>query len=232
MGMNRSVVDEIGMFDEETFGRGYGEEEDWCVRANEAGYENVIVPNLFVSHRHGGSFSPEEKTTLITENSAKLFNKHPEHLKRIWEYIEGDPLKTVRDFLIVLISSNMDEAGPDLVVHVENNFDSSLSEYAEHIRNEKFHDSDKMFLLCRDKRGEKYRLFYWYKNYKIAYTLQKIPEIQNLFHFVHVRRIHIEEMGSHRERNELISQIRSCERKFHVRITCSSHCEQIYRNRV
>ena len=36
------------IFDAKTFGKGYGEENDWCQRAIEKGYKNVHVENLFV----------------------------------------------------------------------------------------------------------------------------------------------------------------------------------------
>ena len=60
MGINREVLQEIGNFDAKTFGKGYGEENDWCQRAIEKGYKNVHVENLFVFHNHGGSFKSEE----------------------------------------------------------------------------------------------------------------------------------------------------------------------------
>ena len=41
--------------------KGYGEENDWSMRARQIGYKNIIVPNLFVYHKHGGSFSHVEK---------------------------------------------------------------------------------------------------------------------------------------------------------------------------
>lgn len=65
MGMNLKAIQEVGLLDEENFGKGYGEENDWCQRAIAAGYENVHVDNLFVYHKHGGSFPSEEKQRLL-----------------------------------------------------------------------------------------------------------------------------------------------------------------------
>ena len=74
MGVNKQVVDEIGMFDE-IFGRGYCEENDWCARAEKLGYQNLHVPNLFVYHKHGGSFPSEEKRRLIERNDFSIASK-------------------------------------------------------------------------------------------------------------------------------------------------------------
>ena len=59
MALNRNVLKKIGFLDEQTFGKGYGEENDWCMRAYKAGYKNVLIPNLFVYHKHGMSFNED-----------------------------------------------------------------------------------------------------------------------------------------------------------------------------
>ena len=75
MGMNLKAIQEVGLLDEENFGKGYGEENDWCQRAIAAGYENVHVDNLFVYHKHGGSFPSEEKQRLLKEHSEALLRQ-------------------------------------------------------------------------------------------------------------------------------------------------------------
>lgn len=71
MGMNLEAIREVGLLDEENFDKGYGEENDWCQRAIQAGYTNVQVENLFVYHKHGGSFSSEEKLRLLKSQSGE-----------------------------------------------------------------------------------------------------------------------------------------------------------------
>ena len=72
MGMNLEAIREVGLLDEENFDKGYGEENDWCQRAIQAGYTNVQVENLFVYHKHGGSFSSEEKLRLLKSHLERL----------------------------------------------------------------------------------------------------------------------------------------------------------------
>lgn len=43
------MVDTVGRFDP-IFGRGYCEEVDWCLRAKQFGYRNVLAPSAFVYH--------------------------------------------------------------------------------------------------------------------------------------------------------------------------------------
>lgn len=50
MMIRRSVIDEIGPFDAKNFSPIYGEENDWCYRAKNAGHRIVLVKNSAVVH--------------------------------------------------------------------------------------------------------------------------------------------------------------------------------------
>lgn len=91
MGMSRVAIKEVGFLDEDTFGKGFGEENDWCQRALRAGYKNVHVNNLFVYHKHGGSFSSEEKKQLIENNTRLINHKYPDYSNDVNFYFLRDP---------------------------------------------------------------------------------------------------------------------------------------------
>jgi len=55
--LRRALLDEIGYFDAEAFGAGYGEENDLCLRAAKAGWRNVLADNAFVVHTGERSFA-------------------------------------------------------------------------------------------------------------------------------------------------------------------------------
>lgn len=98
MGVNKTLVDNIGMFDE-IFGKGYGEENDWCQRAIEQGYKNLHVTNLFVYHKHGGSFPNEEKQRLIQTNLRILNKKHPTYDEQVQSIVTKNELSLLREIL-------------------------------------------------------------------------------------------------------------------------------------
>ncbi len=58
--LRREALEQVGTFDEETFGAGYGEENDWCMRAAELGWRHLLEDATFVFHRGSASFSPAE----------------------------------------------------------------------------------------------------------------------------------------------------------------------------
>jgi GT2 family glycosyltransferase len=105
MGVNKELVSKIGMFDT-IFGKGYGEENDWCQRAIENGYKNIHVTNLFVYHKHGGSFPSEEKKRLIANNSVILNKKHVDYDKQVQSTIIKNELEILRNSIIFKIESS------------------------------------------------------------------------------------------------------------------------------
>ena len=96
MAINSEVLRKIGLFDAERYGRGYGEENDWCQRALSRGFSNVLQPGLFVWHKHGGSFDSTEKKNLVSRNLKLLGERYPSYDSQVREHISLDPLKLHR----------------------------------------------------------------------------------------------------------------------------------------
>ena len=95
MWLRRTCLDAIGAFDEQAFGRGYGEENDWSMRALEAGWRNVLCDDAFVTHHGNASFGP---LGLAPGGEAmeKLLARHPDYLERVQAFIQTDPLAARR----------------------------------------------------------------------------------------------------------------------------------------
>ena len=94
MFIRRRLIREIGVFDE-AFGKGYGEENDFSMRASAAGYRNVLCDDTFVVHLGSRSFG-NQRSSLTEENLAKVLAKHPTYIEVVRDYIGKDPVKPVR----------------------------------------------------------------------------------------------------------------------------------------
>ena len=92
--IRRALIGAIGEFDP-GFGLGYGEENDFCLRAVAAGYRNVLCEDAFVLHLGGSSFG-EKRADLAERNMARLLERHPEYLDLVHGYIAADPLRPLR----------------------------------------------------------------------------------------------------------------------------------------
>lgn len=116
MSMSKKALKKIGGFDDKTFEKGYGEENDWCRRAAKAGFLNVITPNLFVWHKHGGSFTSSEKQKLIATNTKKLVEKHPEYFSEVRKHISLDSLDSVRLYATIWHMQKKSKNSPALYI--------------------------------------------------------------------------------------------------------------------
>ncbi len=94
-----AALRQLGPFDEATFGSGYGEENDFCQRAEKAGWRNVLCDDAYVVHHGGASFGPLDMKP--DENSMqRLLAKHPGYQKKISEFIQADPLAARRQQIL------------------------------------------------------------------------------------------------------------------------------------
>ena len=99
MFIKRCVIDDIGNFDAETFGRGYGEENDFCNRAEQAGYHHVMCDDTFVYHKGTASFDTEEKRALLEAHDAILKERYARQMENNHLYCMANPDQEIRDNL-------------------------------------------------------------------------------------------------------------------------------------
>lgn len=78
--IKQSLISQIGIFDEEVFGRGYGEENDYCLRAAQAGWKLAIADDAYVYHAQSKSYSHERRMELSKAAGVNLANKHGQAL--------------------------------------------------------------------------------------------------------------------------------------------------------
>ena len=64
MVLSRAALDSIGLLDEETYPGGYGEENDWAVRARRAGWGLAVVPGVHLFHAKTQSYTIERRQEL------------------------------------------------------------------------------------------------------------------------------------------------------------------------
>lgn len=95
MAMNIAYLQVLPELDT-AFGRGYGEEVDWCQRARQMGGRHLGLGGLFVEHRGGTSFGSAEKQKLVRQNNAIVARRYPRYDADVQDFIGNDPLITPR----------------------------------------------------------------------------------------------------------------------------------------
>lgn len=74
----RSLFEKVGLLDE-SFGLGYYEDDDYCLRVNQTGLSQIIVRQSFVHHWGSASFKDLSEHTLsklFSDNRKKFIKKH------------------------------------------------------------------------------------------------------------------------------------------------------------
>lgn len=93
--VRRSMLDEVGTLDEAAFPRGYGEENDLCMRAVRMGFVHVVDDRTFVYHVRSASFG-EQKHALMSAGRAVVEARYPEYPAAVAAFTSGAELAIVR----------------------------------------------------------------------------------------------------------------------------------------
>lgn len=94
MYITREALDACGLFDAETFGAGYGEEVDFCLRASRLGFRHLVDDATFVFH-HGAVSFGEAREDGLERGSAILRHRYPFFRPANRRERAVDPLATV-----------------------------------------------------------------------------------------------------------------------------------------
>jgi GT2 family glycosyltransferase len=86
---------ETGLLREDLFAQGYGEENDFCMRARHLGWRHVAVPGVFVAHHGAGSFDAA-RDDLLRRNLEILNRLHVGYDQTIVRWQNQDPLAESR----------------------------------------------------------------------------------------------------------------------------------------
>jgi GT2 family glycosyltransferase len=137
--IRRTLIDEIGRFDM-VFGAGYGEENDFCLRAAAHGWRNVLADDAFVAHTGGRSFTTQ-KLQLMERNARELLARHPGYDAMIQRYVAADPLRALREAARTRLAIDDDHRGGVLHVihHHGGGTESHVRELIDASRGERRH---------------------------------------------------------------------------------------------
>ena len=116
--IKEEALREVGLLDE-GFGRGYGEENDFCARAADLGFRHVAAGGVLVEHRESVSFTGD-KSELLKRNLKTLEERYPEYSPTIIGFERQDGLRGARWALDAERLRRARAAGPGYAVTVIN----------------------------------------------------------------------------------------------------------------
>ena len=219
MGMNLEAIREVGLLDEENFDKGYGEENDWCQRAIQAGYTNVQVENLFVYHKHGGSFSSEEKLRLLKSHLERLAKKHPNYNSDTAAFCRRDPARTIRLYVETQLLNQLLDV--PTIVAFDHNLGGGATEYLIEKRKLALKEGKRFLTVRFDIDNMRYYLEYEYKKYKVQYFAKDLEMI--LDEIPRVDEIWINELVTYQKIYQVLDQILELKEKHQAHLKMLLH---------
>ena len=94
MYIRRAALNAVGGFDAATFGRGYGEENDFCLRAAAAGWQHRLACDIFVYHEGAVSFGAAQPGLAAAQTV--LAARWPAYPGLVARHIRQDPATPAR----------------------------------------------------------------------------------------------------------------------------------------
>lgn len=74
--IKQKVIQDIGYFDEDSFGTGYGEEDDYAIRAQKYGWRLAWADDVYIYHAQSKSYTTTRRKKLSKRAGKKLIDKH------------------------------------------------------------------------------------------------------------------------------------------------------------
>ena len=96
MYIRRDAIEKVGVFDSDTFGKGYGEENDFSYRCIKNGLVNLRCDNTFIYHKGTQSFT-DEKEELAKAHWEILKEKYPENVEMNNDLCINNPYSLVNE---------------------------------------------------------------------------------------------------------------------------------------
>lgn len=221
MGMNHAVLKKIGVFDDVSFEKGYGEENDWCQRAIEQGYKNVQVENLFVYHKHGGSFQDEDKKRYIEEHGKVLIKKHPYYNKDVSKFCRLDPNKGVREF----VKLNLLKAQGDFytVFAFDHALGGGATKYLSDKKERNLEEGRVFGIVRYDFVQGCYIIQYYFGTYEMKFHVKELAGVFRMIDYVHVDEVWINEAVTYPDLYHLLDEVGNIKQKNRIYVKMLIH---------
>ena len=89
MYIRRAALADVGLFDVQAFGKGYGEENDFCLRATSRGWQHLLACDTFVYHEGSVSFGAGA-SAAARQGMATLRARYPYYERLVGQHVKLD----------------------------------------------------------------------------------------------------------------------------------------------
>lgn len=175
--IKREVLNKVGFFDEEGFGKGYGEENDFCYRCLNYGYRHVLCDDTYIYHKESQSFQ-EDKKELIESGLKVLNERYPQYVNRLNKWILENPLKYIGENISLELGKRENRPNILYIIHDWKNIQNHKGGTTLHAYDLIINMRDKYNFHVFAPEDGMYKLYSYYKETE---TIINFPGVTN-FH--------------------------------------------------
>lgn len=192
MFIKRSLINEIGFFDAETFEKGYGEENDFCCRAELMGYKHVLCDDTFIYHKGTASFNTEQKKALAESHIKILEDRYPDSMRNNHLFCMSKPYQEIRDNITEYVKLCNGRKNILYILHLDFRDDicGNVGGTQLHVKDLTFNLKDTFNIYVLAKDNKEYRLTCYINDeiYTYKYSNKNI-NIYPMFHDLNQRKM-------------------------------------------
>jgi GT2 family glycosyltransferase len=132
MYLSRTALNAVGVFDE-YFGKGYGEEVDWAVRAALKGFEHHICTTAYAFHKGSVSFGAEVRQNIVSKSDRIIAERYPFFDKMVQEFIYTDEFLPLRNQVALIL---LKESCRPIQLHISHSSGGGIDTYIRDLRSQ------------------------------------------------------------------------------------------------
>jgi GT2 family glycosyltransferase/glycosyltransferase involved in cell wall biosynthesis len=186
MYIRRKALDEVGTFDADRFTLGYGEENDFCLRAAALGWTHRLACDTFVYHK--GSVSFGEKTNKRIQRATKLIlERYPTYLGDIARHVG---LGAVTPYRFAVTAALFRQSKLPVILMVAHELGGGVQRHIDSLM-ARFQDQARFLLLEATDRGASLSVPSLPNHPALALPADRLDELTRMLRSMNVSRVHI-----------------------------------------
>ena len=186
MYIRRKAIQAVGLFDAQRFALGYGEENDFCLRASERGWKHRLACDTFVYHK--GSVSFGDRANKLSERAMKLIlERYPDYRRDIARHVALD---AVAPFRFAVTAALFRQSKLPVIVMVAHELGGGVRRHIDGLMG-RFQDNARFLLLEATDRGAALSVPSLPNHPALTLAADRVDELILMLRSMHVSRVHI-----------------------------------------
>jgi GT2 family glycosyltransferase len=186
MYIRREALRQVGEFDAERFTLGYGEENDFCLRASALGWHHRLACDTFVYHK--GSVSFGDRANQLSQRAMRLIlQRYPNYLRDIARHVSLD---AVGPFRFTMTAALFRQSKLPVILMVAHELGGGVRRHIDSIAT-RLGDQARFLLLQATSRGAELSIPSLPDHPVLTLPAARINDLASMLRSMNLSRIHI-----------------------------------------